>query len=76
MITIASAQFGCTSGDVICYCTDGNFANGVRDCANQACPDLEDADATIEFAEEYCDSTLDTHLFVLTTSNALLRSLD
>jgi hypothetical protein len=53
MIGIALTDFGCTIGDVACYCSHPRFGYGVRDCSNQACSAQEAADA-IGFANAYC----------------------
>ncbi|KAF2005190.1 CFEM-domain-containing protein [Amniculicola lignicola CBS 123094] len=54
MLAIASAQFGCSLGDVTCYCTNQAFGYGVRDCANEACPTAEEASAVISYGTAYC----------------------
>jgi len=53
MVGIALTDFGCTIGDVACYCSNPRFGYGVRDCSNQACSASEAADA-IGFANAYC----------------------
>jgi hypothetical protein len=49
-------QFGCNTGDVECYCNAENFGNGIRDCANEACPSESDAQKVIAYGVEYCAS--------------------
>ena len=53
MINIATSQFGCTAGDVKCYCTNQNFGYGIRDCSNESCSP-SDAAKVISFGTAYC----------------------
>jgi hypothetical protein len=57
MLNIASSDFGCKAGDAVCYCSNQDFGNGVRDCANQACPS-SDAGSVIAFGAQYCAAIL------------------
>lgn len=50
--------FGCQQGNVTCYCTEPNFGYGVRDCANEACPNASDAATVIAFGTQYCQRAL------------------
>ncbi|KAF2711978.1 hypothetical protein K504DRAFT_336579, partial [Pleomassaria siparia CBS 279.74] len=54
MISIATAEFGCTTGDVSCYCKDVNFGYGVRDCSVQACSNDADSAKVIAYGYSYC----------------------
>ena len=58
MVSIASSQLGCSTGNVTCYCTQPDFGYGVRDCANEACPNAGDANTVISFGVTYCQSKL------------------
>lgn len=53
MLAIATNDFGCTQGDVVCYCNNADFGYGVRDCANEAC-DSEQAASVIAYGTNYC----------------------
>ncbi|KAF2786942.1 hypothetical protein K505DRAFT_189268, partial [Melanomma pulvis-pyrius CBS 109.77] len=53
MVNIASSEFGCTAGDVVCYCTKLDFGYGVRDCANEACTNGESGQV-IAYGTNYC----------------------
>jgi len=57
MLGIATSQFGCAAGDIVCYCSEPNFGYGVRDCSNESCS-AEDAAKVISFGTEYCASAL------------------
>jgi hypothetical protein len=57
MLQIASSDFGCETGDAVCYCSNVNFGNGVRDCANEACSSA-DAGSVITFGTAYCVAAL------------------
>jgi hypothetical protein len=63
MLAIAQSSFGCGAGDVVCYCTNQNFGYGVRDCAQQACPNAEDANNVIKYGTAYCECELN-HAFL------------
>ncbi|KAF2834593.1 hypothetical protein M501DRAFT_904558, partial [Patellaria atrata CBS 101060] len=54
MLGIAQSSFGCNPGDAVCYCTNANFGYGIRDCADQACPNAEDANTVKSFGVQYC----------------------
>ncbi|KAL1305096.1 hypothetical protein AAFC00_002029 [Neodothiora populina] len=53
---VAQKQWHCTAGDVKRYCSNPDFLNGVRDCAQQACPNKSDADFAFAFATSYCQN--------------------
>lgn len=55
MISIATSDFGCTQGDVACYCAKVDFGYGVRDCANEACGS-DQAASVIAYGNSYCQS--------------------
>jgi hypothetical protein len=57
MLNIASADFGCSAGDAVCYCSNQDFGYGVRDCANEACSSA-DAGSVIAFGASYCANIL------------------
>lgn len=57
MLNIASASFGCSAGDAVCYCSNQDFGYGVRDCANEACS-ASDAGSVISYGAKYCASVL------------------
>lgn len=54
MIHIAITTFGCTQGDQLCYCKNVNFGYGIRDCADQACPNAEAADTVKSYGLAFC----------------------
>jgi hypothetical protein len=56
MVSIASQEFGCSLGDVTCYCTNDRFGFGIRDCATEACGNADDATKVIAFGTSYCAS--------------------
>lgn len=56
MVAKAQDQFGCDSGDIDCYCAQPRFGYGVRDCANEACPNASAAQTVIAFGSQYCQS--------------------
>ena len=56
MISIADSQFGCSVGNVTCYCTNKDFGFGIRDCSNEACPNASQAAQVISFGNQYCSS--------------------
>lgn len=58
MLVIAQTQFGCSEGNVTCYCTQPRFGYGVRDCADEACPSSMDATQVIAFGSQYCEKAL------------------
>ena len=66
MLNIANTQFGCKPGDVVCYCTNADFGNGVRDCSTESCPSQADAAKVIAFGSAYCGGKF-TSSFVETT---------
>jgi hypothetical protein len=49
-------QFGCAVGDIQCYCQSERFGLGIRDCANEACPDQTAAQSVIAYGAQYCAS--------------------
>lgn len=52
-----AVALGCPSStDVTCICSTVDFANGVRDCANEACANGANANEVISFAIQYCAS--------------------
>ncbi|KAF9698666.1 hypothetical protein EKO04_003444 [Ascochyta lentis] len=53
MNIIANTQFSCPAGDTSCFCTQSNWAYGVRDCSRQACSGEESAQA-ISYAAGIC----------------------
>lgn len=53
MLAIATNDFGCAQGDVVCYCNNADFGYGVRDCANEACGS-EQAASVIAYGTNYC----------------------
>ncbi|KAF2639103.1 hypothetical protein P280DRAFT_470506, partial [Massarina eburnea CBS 473.64] len=55
MLSIATSEFGCGSGDVVCICSKSDFGYGVRDCANEACG-ASDAAKVISYGTTYCAS--------------------
>ncbi|KAF2766117.1 CFEM-domain-containing protein, partial [Teratosphaeria nubilosa] len=54
MIQIATTEFGCSAGNVTCYCEQPRFGYGVRDCSNEACPSSSDANTAISYGVNYC----------------------
>lgn len=58
MLGKAQQEFGCSDGDVDCYCAQPRFGFGVRDCANEACSDAQSAQTVISFGAQYCQSAL------------------
>ncbi|OAG05249.1 uncharacterized protein CC84DRAFT_1093842 [Paraphaeosphaeria sporulosa] len=54
MIAIAQSSFGCSSGDVACYCSNQDFGYGVRDCAREACGSDAVAAQVISYGATYC----------------------
>jgi hypothetical protein len=56
MISVAQSEFGCSAGDVFCYCEKPEFGYGVRDCSNEACANEEEANQVIAYGNEYCES--------------------
>lgn len=55
MVSIATSDFGCAQGDVNCYCANGDFGYGIRDCANEACGS-DQAASVIAYGNSYCQS--------------------
>jgi hypothetical protein len=58
-------SFMCNEGDVACYCNSADFGFGIRDCANEACANAEQAQSVISYGSQYCASEcqpLDQHL--------------
>ncbi|KAF3048024.1 hypothetical protein E8E12_007405 [Didymella heteroderae] len=55
MNMIANTQFSCPAGDQACFCSQSNWAYGVRDCSQQAC-DAEQAAQAIGYAQSQCQS--------------------
>ncbi|KZM21512.1 uncharacterized protein EKO05_0006251 [Ascochyta rabiei] len=53
MNIIANTQFSCAAGDTACFCTQSNWAYGVRDCSSQACSGEESVQA-ISYAAGLC----------------------
>jgi hypothetical protein len=53
MNIIANTQFSCAAGDTACFCTQSNWAYGVRDCSRQACNSEESAQA-VAYAVGLC----------------------
>ncbi|KAK9770189.1 hypothetical protein SCAR479_13154 [Seiridium cardinale] len=49
-------NFDCASTDYACLCQRANFQYGVRDCANEACPNAGDAQTVITYAVNQCAS--------------------
>lgn len=74
MFNIATSQFGCAVGNVTCYCTVQDFGYGVRDCANEACPNQQDAAEVIAFGAAYCENACTSSIFrvLLQTFRSLL----
>lgn len=57
-----ASSLGCSSSsDAACLCCNPDFGYGVRDCANQACANAQNAQSVISFGTNYCQSKcLDT----------------
>lgn len=53
MNIIVNTQFSCAAGDTACFCTQSNWAYGVRDCSRQACSGEESAQA-VSYAAGLC----------------------
>ncbi|KAF2263217.1 CFEM-domain-containing protein [Lojkania enalia] len=70
MLAIANSQFGCSNGDIACYCNTPSFGYGVRDCSNEACPNAADANAVIAFGNAYCANFMATATVASTVSNS------
>ncbi|EME88316.1 uncharacterized protein MYCFIDRAFT_86075 [Pseudocercospora fijiensis CIRAD86] len=51
-------SLGCNSNDAACLCRNANFGYGVRDCANEACANAQDAQSVISYGTQYCASAL------------------
>jgi hypothetical protein len=56
MNMIANTQFACPAGDQACFCSQSNWAYGVRDCSRQAC-DADQAAQAISYAQGQCQGT-------------------
>ena len=57
MITKATGEFGCDTGDWACYCKNDRFNNGVRDCSAEAqCGGNGNAAAIRNYAAMMCTS--------------------
>lgn len=48
-------KLGCPNGDPNCLCGKGDFANGIRDCANGACG-MPVANTVLAYKSVYCSS--------------------
>ncbi|KAF3028720.1 hypothetical protein E8E12_000664 [Didymella heteroderae] len=59
MNLIASTQFSCPAGDTACFCSQSNWAYGVRDCSRQACSE-EQARQAVSYAAGLCQSVAST----------------
>ena len=44
----------CAAGNASCYCTSPDFRYGIRDCANEACPNSSDAATVVSWTVQYC----------------------
>ncbi|KAI1868953.1 hypothetical protein JX265_006932 [Neoarthrinium moseri] len=49
-----AGNLGCSATDYSCLCTRPRFLFGVRDCANQACPNAGDAQTVIDYGVAFC----------------------
>lgn len=56
MNMIANTQYSCPAGDQACFCSQSNWAYGVRDCSQQAC-DASQAAQAIGYALSQCQGT-------------------
>merc|ERR1711941_12968 len=54
MNLIANTEFACPAGDTACFCSQSNWAYGIRDCSRQAC-DAEQAGQAISYAAGICE---------------------
>jgi len=53
MATIAQTEFQCESSDISCFCTQSNWAYGIRDCTRQAC-DADQSASAVQWAYARC----------------------
>ncbi|KAJ4991067.1 CFEM domain-containing protein [Stagonosporopsis vannaccii] len=56
MNRIANTEFSCAAGDTACFCSQSNWAYGVRDCSREACND-EEAGQAVSYAAGLCQVT-------------------
>ncbi|KAF2215022.1 hypothetical protein CERZMDRAFT_120495 [Cercospora zeae-maydis SCOH1-5] len=57
MLALAPS-LGCPDAQADCLCRNVDFGYGVRDCANQACPDASAAQQVIAYGTQYCGGAL------------------
>ncbi|KAH8624466.1 hypothetical protein IG631_21205 [Alternaria alternata] len=53
MARIAQTEFSCASDDIGCFCTQSNWAYGIRDCSRQAC-DADQSAQAVSWAYARC----------------------
>jgi hypothetical protein len=49
-----AAEFKCKAEDIACLCKDKNFVWGIRDCSQQSCGSVDDANVAINWGNQVC----------------------